>query len=104
MEFWNGIFFEVSWHKLESSQTRVLSDSSLCLVFYPHFPFYKIVFMNRPEFSCFSDFCKGFKTREEYGFLENPPVELTVNSMDQRFKSLVNLISKNSISGPVPLH
>ena len=34
------------------------------------FPFYKMIFMNRLEFSCFADFfVKIFKTTEEYGFL-----------------------------------
>jgi hypothetical protein len=37
--------------------------------------------MNRLKFSYFSDF---FQTREEYGNLENPLVEGTVNSMEQR--------------------
>jgi hypothetical protein len=43
------------------------------------FPFYKMLFMNRPEFSFFADifFVRIFKTREEYGLLLNPPVEGT---------------------------
>jgi hypothetical protein len=46
---------EVSGHKLESSQTRVFVwFSSLIL------PVYKMLFMNRLEFSCFADFFKGF--------------------------------------------
>ncbi len=36
------------------------------------FPFYKMLFMNRLEFSFF---VRILKTREEYGFLENPPVD-----------------------------
>jgi hypothetical protein len=47
MEILNSIFFvELSGHKLKSYQ-------SFCLVFYPHFPFYKMLFINRLEFSCF---------------------------------------------------
>jgi hypothetical protein len=34
-------------------------------------------------------FCKDFKTREEYGFLENTPVEGTVNSMEQKTRVFV---------------
>jgi hypothetical protein len=49
------------------------------------FPFYKMLFMNRLEFSCFADFFVCiFKTRVEYGFLKNPPVEGTVNSIEQK--------------------
>jgi hypothetical protein len=41
--------------------------------------------MNRLEFSCFADFfVRIFKTKEEYGFLYNPPVERTLNSMEQK--------------------
>jgi hypothetical protein len=41
--------------------------------------------MNRLEFSSFADFfiCI-FKLRVEYDFLENPPVEESVNSMEQK--------------------
>jgi hypothetical protein len=37
-------------------------------------------------------FCKYFKTREEYGFLSNPPVEGTVNSirLKLRISSLID--------------
>jgi len=55
-----------------------------------------MLFMNRFEFSCFADFIVCiFKTREEHGFLENPPVGGTVNCIDETF---VKLMSKNSIS------
>jgi hypothetical protein len=47
MEFLNGILVEVSVHKLQSSQTQV---------FFIIFPFYKMLFMNRLDFSCFADF------------------------------------------------
>jgi|LakMenEpi03Aug12_release.lakeMendotaPanAssembly.Ray.scaffolds.fasta_scaffold5164490_1 hypothetical protein len=67
MEFLSGIstVVEVSGHKLESSQSRVL------YVFLPSFfRFYKMIFMNRLDFSCFVDFfVKILKTREESGFL-----------------------------------
>ncbi len=37
------------------------------------------------EFSCSVDFCMCiFKTIVEYGFLKNPPVEWTLNSMEQK--------------------
>jgi hypothetical protein len=51
MELLNGIFIEVSGHKLESSQTRVFVWFSTLI-----FTFYKVLFMNRLEFSCFADF------------------------------------------------
>jgi hypothetical protein len=40
-----------------------------------------------------SYFVTFFKTREENGFVSNPPVEGTVNSMEQNF---VEMMSKNS--------
>jgi hypothetical protein len=46
---------EVSEHKLESSQTRVFAWFSTLI-----FKFYKGLFMNRQEFSCFEDFFVGF--------------------------------------------
>jgi hypothetical protein len=68
MEFLNGIFIvEVSGHKLESlSQTQVFVFFSYTLIF----PFYKLLFKNRLEFSCFAGFfVRIIKSREEYGFL-----------------------------------
>jgi hypothetical protein len=52
-------------HKVESSKTSVVvSFSSLNL------QFYKMLFMNRLEFSCFPVFfVRIFKTREESSFL-----------------------------------
>jgi hypothetical protein len=71
---------EFSGHKLESSQTLVFDWFSTLI-----FPLYKMHFMNRLEFSCFADFLKGIlKHGEEYCFLSNPPVEGTVNSMEQK--------------------
>jgi hypothetical protein len=81
MEFLNGFLVEVSGHKLESSQIRVFVCFSNLI-----FPFYKMLFMNILEFFLVSRiFCKDFKrVSEEYGFLKNPPVEKTVNSMEQK--------------------
>jgi hypothetical protein len=39
--------------------------------------------MSRYNISCFADL-RVFKTRVEYGFLLNPPVEFTVNSTEQK--------------------
>jgi hypothetical protein len=64
MEYLNGIstIVEVYGHKL---------SLELLYVFLPSFfRFFKMIFMNRLEFSCFADyFVKILKTREEYGFL-----------------------------------
>ncbi len=70
MEFLNGIIVQVAGHKLEYSQTLVFVWYSTLI-----FPFYKMLFMNRLEFSCFPDFLKDLKSRVEFSFLENPPVE-----------------------------
>jgi hypothetical protein len=61
---------------------------------------YIMLFMNILKLSGFADFFVCiFKTRVESGFLENPPVEGTVNSMgSKRLESFVKLMSKNSIS------
>ncbi len=62
---WTAFLVEVSGHKLESSQTLVF-----VWLFTLIFPFFKTLFMNRLEFSCFSDFFVCiFKTRVEFGFL-----------------------------------
>jgi hypothetical protein len=56
--------------------------------------------MNRLEFSCYSDFfVRIFKTKEDYGFLINPPVEVTVTIMEQRLESFIKMRFINSISG-----
>ncbi len=56
---------ELFEHKLESSQIRVFFWFSILI-----FQFFKMLFMNRLEFSCFADFFERiFKTKEEYGFL-----------------------------------
>ncbi len=66
MEFLNAFLVEISGHKLDSSQTQVFVWFSTHI-----FPFYKMLFMNRLEFSCFADFFVGiFNTREEYGFFK----------------------------------
>ncbi len=56
--------------------------------------------MNRLEFSCYADFFVSiFKTKEEYGFLLNPPVEVTVTITEQRLESFIKMRSINSMSG-----
>ncbi len=62
MEFLNSIFSRDFW-----AYTRVLSDLSFCLVFFPHFSFYKMLFINRLGFRWI--FKRNFKTREENGIL-----------------------------------
>ncbi len=42
--FWTAFVVEISGYKL------------FCLVLYPHFRLYKMLFMKRPKFSCFEDF------------------------------------------------
>jgi hypothetical protein len=55
--------------------------------------------MKRLEFSCFVGFfVRIIKTREEYGFILNPQVEGTVNSIERIPKSFVKFLSKNSNS------
>ncbi len=74
-----NILVEVSGHKLKSSHTRFVWFST------PIFRSTKFYFRIDTSFSCFADFfVRIFKTREEYGFLLNPPVEGTVNSMEQK--------------------
>ncbi len=51
----HGLLVEVSGHKLESSQTRVFVLFSTL-----GFLFYKKLFMNRLEFSCFTDYFMEF--------------------------------------------
>ncbi len=49
----------------------------------------KMLFMNRLEFSCFAGFfVRIFQTRKEYCFLQNPTVEGTVNSIEQKTRLL----------------
>ncbi len=82
---WMAFLVEVFGHSLESSLTRVF-----CLVFTLSFLFYKMLLMKRLEFSCFADFfTRFFKTREEYGFLWNPPVEGTGNKHGAKDSSLL---------------
>jgi hypothetical protein len=55
---------------VDVSMHKIFLDSSICLVFYPHFSFYKMPFTNKLDFSCFMGFfARIFKTREESGFL-----------------------------------
>ncbi len=70
-----AFLIKISGRKLESSETRVFVRFPTLI-----FPFYKMLFMNRLEFSCFPDFFVwNFITREEYGFLLKSLVEGTVN-------------------------
>jgi hypothetical protein len=49
---------------MRGSQTRVFVLLSTLI-----FPFYKMLYMNRLEFSCLEDIFEWiFKTREKYGF------------------------------------
>jgi hypothetical protein len=76
-EFLDAIFSEVPVHKLESEN---------CLVFCPHFSVLQnaIHEKTRVLLFCKKNFVRIFKTREEYGFLKNPSVDGTVNSMEQK--------------------
>jgi hypothetical protein len=93
MEHLNGIF-------CPGFQTRVFVWFSTL-----SFSFYKMLFMDRLEFfSCFflfrGYFCKDLKNQRRVPvcFFYNPPVEGTVNSMEQKTsESFVKLMSKNSI-------
>ncbi len=68
-------------HKLTSSQTLVF----VCFFSTLFILFYKMLFKNRLVFSSFENFFVSIiKTREEYGFLYNPQVERTVNSIEQK--------------------
>jgi hypothetical protein len=47
--------------------------------------------MNRLGIPCYADFYVwNFETWVEYGFMENPPVEETMNSMEQKTVSLLS--------------
>ncbi len=71
---WNGAnsFLPARDGILESHFFEV-SGQTWDFVWFPSliFPFYKMLFMNRLEFSCFADFflVMIFKTREDYGLL-----------------------------------
>jgi hypothetical protein len=55
------------------------------MVFYPHFSVLQNAIHDTLLCSCFADFFMNiFNTREEYGFLLNPPVEGIVNSIEQK--------------------
>jgi hypothetical protein len=90
MEFLNGIFTRGFW-----AYTRVFSDSSFCLVFYPHFSF-----LQNDTFRLADFFACIFKTKVESGFPLKSVSRNTVNSMwSKRLESFLKLMSKNSISG-----
>ncbi len=94
MEFLNGVLLEVSRHKLKSSQTRVFVFFSILI-----FHFYKMLFTNRLEFSCFADFLYVFiKADKSLVFFKNPPVESLWKAWSKRLESFFKLMSKNSMS------
>jgi hypothetical protein len=67
MEFLKGIFFEVSGHKLEFSQTQVFVWFSTLI-----FLFYKMTFIKRLEFSYFPDFfVRNFKPKKSIASLKS---------------------------------
>ncbi len=71
MEFLKCIFSWGFW-----TLTRVFSDSSFCLVFYPHFSVLQIAIHELTRVFLFRGFfVKIFKAREEYGFHWNPHCE-----------------------------
>jgi hypothetical protein len=61
MEFIHGKFLGIFW--------RLRSNSSLCLILGLVFSFYKMLFMNRLEFSCLMFFVWIFRTKVEPDFL-----------------------------------
>ncbi len=56
---WTAFLFEVSGHKLETSQIRVFVLFSTLIS-----PFFKMLFMNRLELSFFADFLQGLLKTE----------------------------------------
>ncbi len=83
MEFLNGIFcrgFRLSGHKRESFQTWVF-----VWFFTRIFPFYKMLFTNRLEF---------LKPEKSMVFFKKPPVEGTVNGMEQKGGVFVKSVSQ----------
>ncbi len=87
---WNFLtvfLVEVSGCNHESYQTEVLVWFSTHI-----FPFYKMRFTNRLEFSCFADFL--------FVCILKPPVEGLCIAWSKRLGSFIKLmLSKNSISG-----
>jgi hypothetical protein len=55
-----AFFVEVSGQPVNSGLLRF----EFCLIFFPHFSFYKMLLMNRLEFSCFAVFVRIFKNKE----------------------------------------
>ncbi len=80
MEFLNGIFVKVSGHQLESSQTQ-----DFVLIFYPYFSLLQKAIHEQTQVFLFRGFfVRIIKTRVESSFPSNPPVEGTVNIMEQK--------------------
>jgi hypothetical protein len=62
-------------------------DSKYGKVWYlKDFPVLQTAIINRLRSFVLLFFIRIFKTRQEYGFLQNPPVEGTVNSMEHKTK------------------
>ncbi len=76
---WTAFLVEVSGHKLESSQSWVFVWFSTLI-----FLFYKMLVMNRLDFSCFAGLFVKIFFRNEYGYLLYPSVKGTVISMEQK--------------------
>ncbi len=75
---WTAFLVEVTGHKLESSQTWDFVCFSTLI-----FLFYRLIFLNRLEFSCFADFF-GRVIKYRVKSLVSPPVEGTVNCLEQK--------------------
>ncbi len=89
----DGIF---EWHFL--SRFLGINSSLLRLEFSALiFPFYKILFKNRLEFSCFTDFCMAFWNRSTIFFKIRQYRGLWI-AIEQ--KTRVKLMAKNSCSRP----
>jgi hypothetical protein len=100
MEFLNSIFVRGFW-----AYTLVFSESISCLVFYPHFSFYKMLFMNRLKFSCFADyFCVFLKPEVVMVFLKKPPVEGDVNCMEQKTRVFFQIDDQEFHLWPAGVH
>ncbi len=102
IRIWVGILERHFSSRFLGINSSLLRLEFLYVFFYPHFPFYKMLFVNRLEFSCLADFlARIFKTREEYGFLSNSPVDWTVKSMAAKDSSLsLNLCPRIPSLGP----
>ncbi len=67
----------VSGLKLMSSQTQLYAQFSTLI-----FLLQKMLFIEDSSFLVLRLFVRFLKTKVEYGFLQNPPVEETMNSVE----------------------